>query len=325
MRLRTVTAPDARQAMAKLRAALGDDAIIVATRQVEGGVRITGAVEQDEIDLASLLAAPTTSPCVDPVMRVLAQHELPEGVCARLLDTLRQVSTADPIAALGHALSQLYRFVPLPAAGRLLLTGTPGAGKTASIAKLAARAVLEGRTVDVLTTDVGRAGGIEQLKSLLAPLRLEPRPAADPKALGRLLDGNGAALVLIDSPGINPFRSADLGHLSRTLEASAAAPVLTLDAGAGSAHGAEVAETLAALGCRWLLPTKLDVAQRLGGVLAAAEAGLALAEAGIGPTVGRGLGFLSGAGLAHLLFRTAPASDRPGRAGAAPGLTNEAA
>jgi flagellar biosynthesis protein FlhF len=97
--------------------------------------------------------------------------------------------------------------------------------------------------------------------------------------------------------------------LSQSLEASGASPVLVLDAGIGSADSAEVAQTFAALGSRWLLVTKLDVAQRLGGVLAAAEAGLALAEAGIGPTIGRGLGPLSAAGLARLLCRSEPGTD----------------
>jgi flagellar biosynthesis protein FlhF len=325
MRLRTVTAPDARQAMAKLRAALGDKAIIVATQQVEGGVRITGAIEHDEVDLGDLLAAQPASPSLDRLTRVVAQHELPEGVRARLLDTARRLSMADPVAALGQALHQLYRFAPLPQAARLLLTGTPGAGKTASIAKLAARAVLEGRAVDVLTTDVGRAGGIEQLKSLLAPLRLEPRPAAEPSTLKRLAANSMAALVLIDSPGINPFRPADLGRLSQSLDASGAAPVLVLDAGTGGADGADVAETLAALGCRWLLVTKLDVARRLGGVLAAADAGLALGEAGIGPTIGRGLGRLTAVGLARLLFRSEPGADPAEQASAAPDLPSKAA
>lgn len=306
MRLRTVTAPDARQAMAKLRAALGDDAIIVATQQVEGGVRVTGAIEHDEVDLERLLAAPAAAPCLDRLSRVIAHHEPPEEVRARLLEALRQPGAADPVAALGQALHQLYRFAPLPETGRLLLTGTPGAGKTASVAKLAARAVLDGRTVEVLTSDLDRAGGLEQLRSLLAPLRLEPRPAAEPGVLKRLVERSAAALVLIDSPGINPFRSADLGHLSQSLEASGAAPVLVLDATTGGADGAEIAETFAALGCRPLLVTKLDLAQRLGGVLAAAAAGLALTEAGIGPTIGRGLHPLSAAGLARLLLRREP-------------------
>jgi flagellar biosynthesis protein FlhF len=311
MRLRTVTAPDARQAMARLRAVLGADAIIVATQQVKGGVRITGAVENDEVDLGDLLAGPAASPCMERLARMAAHHQLPAGLRDRLLDVVRELSSADPIAALGHALHELYRFAPLPDAARLLLTGPPGAGKTASVAKLAARAVLEGRTVEVLTTDIARAGGIEQLRALLAPLQLEPKPVPEPRNLERLAGDAGAELVLIDSPGINPFRSADLGRLSQSLERSGALPVLVLDAGTGSADSADMAQTFAALGTRWLLATKLDVARRLGGMLAAAEAGLALAPAGIGPTIGRGLGPLSAAGLARLLLRGEPAADLP--------------
>jgi flagellar biosynthesis protein FlhF len=311
MRLRTVTAPDARQAMARLRALLGADAIIVATQQVDGGVRITGAVDNDEIDLGDLLAAPETLPCVERLARVAAHHELPPGMRERLLDAVREHRSPDPSAALGHALHRLYRFAPLPQAARLLLTGPPGAGKTASLAKLAARAVLAGRTVAVLSTDVARAGGIEQLRALLAPLQLEPQAVPEPRRLELLVGAAGAELVLIDSPGINPFRPADLGRLSQCLETSGALPVLVLDAATGSADCAELAQTFAALGIRWLLATKLDVARRLGGVLAAADAGLALAEAGIGPTIGRGLAALTPAGLARLLLRGVPGIDLP--------------
>ncbi|HEY7599448.1 MAG TPA: hypothetical protein VH741_05940 [Candidatus Limnocylindrales bacterium] len=319
MRLRTVTAPDARQAMARLRALLGADAIIVATQQVDGGVRITGAVESDEVDLGALLATPQTSPCVDRLARVAAHHELPPGVRDRLLAALREPGSTDPVAALGHALHQLYRFAPLPQPARLLLSGPPGAGKTASVAKLAARAVLGGRTVAVLSTDVARAGGIEQLRALLAPLQLEPQAAPEPRRLERLIADAGAELVLIDSPGINPFRPADLGRLSQELEVSGALPVLVLDAGTGGADSADMAQTFAALGSRWLFATKLDVARRLGGVLAAADAGLALAEAGIGPTIGCGLGALSPAGLARLLVRGAPGLDLSATGGEASG------
>ena len=57
------------------------------------------------------------------------------------------------------------------------------------------------------------------------------------------------------------------------------------------------------LGSRRLLVTKLDAARRLGGVLAAADAGLAFCDAGIGPTIGQGLSPLSAGGLARLLLR----------------------
>jgi flagellar biosynthesis protein FlhF len=252
MRLRTVTAPDARQAMARLRALLGADTIIVATQQVDGGVRITGAVENDEIDLGALLAAPQTSPCVERLESVAAHHELPAGVRDRLLAAVRELNSTEPVTVLGHALQGLYRIAPLPQPARLLFSGPPGAGKTASVAKLAARAVLEGRTVAVLSTDVARAGGIEQLRALLAPLQLKLQAAAEPRRLERLVGDAGAELILIDSPGINPFRPAELGGLSQALEMSGALPVLVLDAGTGSADSADIAQTFrpwAAVGC----------------------------------------------------------------------------
>ena len=65
-----------------------------------------------------------------------------------------------------------------------------------------------------------------------------------------------------------------------------------------------------ALGARHLLATKLDAARRLGGLLAAAEAGLAFAEAGIGPTIGQGLSPLSAGGLARLLLRHQELAER---------------
>ena len=56
------------------------------------------------------------------------------------------------------------------------------------------------------------------------------------------------------------------------------------------------------LGARHLLPTRLDAARRLGGVVsAAAEAGLALTEAGTGPGVADGLTPLSPEWLARRL------------------------
>jgi len=52
-----------------------------------------------------------------------------------------------------------------------------------------------------------------------------------------------------------------------------------------------------------MVVTKLDVAKRLGGVLAAAETGLAFTQAGVGPTIGDGLCALSADGVARLLLR----------------------
>jgi flagellar biosynthesis protein FlhF len=315
MRLLSVVARDSNEAVRRLRSRLGEEAVVVGTRELsDGQVRVTGAIESGEVDLATLLASGEGGRAGDRLAALVVHHEIPEPIARHLLEAARGLGEADPSTALRHGLLELFRFEPLGGTP-LLLAGPPGVGKTASIAKLATRAVLTGGArVAVITTDGDRAGGVEQLRALLAPLRLEPLVAADPQGLRRLLMQTQADLVLIDSPGLNPFRSRDLGNLSSLLRASGADPVLVLAAGMAVSDCAEIGDTFAALGASRLLATKLDAARRLGGILAAAAAGLAFCEAGIGPTIGRGLAPLGAGGLARLLLQHG-ATDGAGRAG----------
>jgi flagellar biosynthesis protein FlhF len=306
MRLKTVVAPDARQALACLRAELGEHAIIVATQDLpKGGVRITGAIECQDLDLAELLMPVRAGPSVERLLPIATHHELPEDLRQRLFEAARAGGASQPVVMLADALNATFRFEPLGStpAGTLLLTGPPGAGKTASVAKLAAAAVLDGRPVRVVTADINRAGGLEQLAGLLAPLGLRPQPVPEPSDLRRFAAAAAGSVILIDSPGLNPFRPGDLGALSSLMEASRAELVPVLPAGMAVADSAEIADTYRALGARRFVATKLDAVRRLGGLLGAADSGLAFAEAGIGPTIGQGLRPLSPGGLARLLLR----------------------
>ena len=72
-----------------------------------------------------------------------------------------------------------------------------------------------------------------------------------------------------------------------------------LPAGLDAEEAAETARAFHLLGCRHLLPTRLDAARRLGGVLAAAAAAdLMLTEAGTGQDVAAGLARLDAEWLA---------------------------
>src|SRR3954453_13130945 len=190
MRLRLFRAARMAEAMAQVRAALGDDAVILATRRVAGGVEVTAALD------AAAEAEPWLIPPGAPEQATpapagpLARHNLPAALAAQL--------AAGP---LDRALAAALGFAPLPdaVAAPLLLVGQPGAGKTLACAKLAARAVLAGGAPLVVTTDGEKAGAAEQLAAFTRVLGLTlsvaPQPAALAKAVTRRAPGQA---VLID-------------------------------------------------------------------------------------------------------------------------------
>ena len=306
MRIVSFLAPTSRQAMADLRASLGEDAIILTTQTLDDGhVRVTGAAADDAMDLADVLE-PTQEPRNLAWLGALAGfHEWPFKMRERIEPVLREVSPADPETILTTLVQALFRFRALHAGkgNPLMFSGPPGSGKTVTIAKLAAAQVLAGNTVDVLTLDVKRAGGLDQLNTLLAPLDMKPLPVPTSAELPNIMTACRGDVILVDSPSTNPFDPTDLGTVSTLVAKAGAELVLVLPAGQGYADSAEIARSYVALGARAMVVTKLDVARRFGGVLAAAESGLALTEAGIGPTIGDGLCSLSAEGMARLLFR----------------------
>ncbi|TDH58527.1 GTPase, partial [Dankookia rubra] len=227
----------------------------------------------------------------------LARHNLPAPLAARLAS-----------GPLDRALAAALGFAALPdaVAAPLLLVGPPGAGKTLSCVKLATRAVLDGGAPLVVTTDGARAGAAEQLAAFTRVLGLTlsvaPQPAALAKAVSRRSPGQA---VLIDSAGCDPFDPAQAGALLELARVAGATLLLVLPAGLDPAEAAETAQAFRALGARHLLPTRLDAARRLGGVLAAAAAGLALTEAGLGQDPAGDLAPVDPAWLAARLLRAA--------------------
>ncbi|MBX6745063.1 MAG: hypothetical protein IRY87_23770 [Acetobacteraceae bacterium] len=274
MRLRVFHAPRMAEAMAMVRAELGAEAIILDTRRTAGGVEVTAALEPAE----PIPLVPAPPP---PRPGALARHNLPPALAAQLGQ-----------GVLAERLAESLGFAPLPdgVARPLLLAGPPGAGKTLSCAKLATRTVLGGGAPLVVTTDDARAGATEQLAAFTRLLGLNlavaPQPVALAKTLARRVPDQP---MLIDTAGCDPFDPAQAEALLLLARAAGATIVAVLPAGLDAGEAADLARAFAALGARHLLPTRLDAARRLGGVLAAAAAGLALTEAGTGPGVADGL------------------------------------
>ncbi len=274
MRLKLFQAPNMTEAMALVRSSLGPDALILSTRRVAGEVEVTAALEP-------ALDEPPPPPLADPARdAALAWHGVPPG----LVKALAPGRLADALPG-----TLLFGALPLDGAAPLLVAGPPGAGKTLTVAKLATRMVMAGRTPLVVTADGQRAGAPEQLAAYTRLLGLTLVVASTPAPLRRALARGQDAPVLIDTPGLDPFDPSARDDLLALAAASGAVTALALPAGLDPAEAHELAEAFAEAGTSLLIATRLDLSRRLGGVLAAASARLTLTEAGTGPGAADGL------------------------------------
>jgi flagellar biosynthesis protein FlhF len=318
MRLKTYRAGSIVQAMAQIRAELGADALILSSRRVAGGVEVAACLEPSE---DALPAAASTEPPLpystrdtpgkppwSPRARPAPGHAAPlqwHGVPGDLAARLAAGNLTETLAA-----SLRFGTLPLGEPAPILLTGAPGAGKTLTTARLATRQVLAGQTPLVISADGRRAGAAEELAAYTRLLGIDLIVAHTPATIARALSRRPhGAPVLIDTAGINPFDPAQMRLMAELVANAAAAPVMVLAAGQDPLEAMEQAEAFAALALvHHLVPTRLDMARRLGGVIAAAHAGgMILSEAGTGPGATDGLTRLTPALLADWLGHTPPA------------------
>ena len=343
MRLKNFIAPTMAEAMQQVRDSLGEDAIIISTYTGDRGrgVQITAAVETDrgeEIrDTRFAESAPGAEPAqdiaandlregpgggavaaatepeaadgldTDFIYQALIYHGVTPTLAERLGRTAGSMETADATLALAGALDARYDFRPLPAAVTrpLMLIGQPGAGKTVTVAKLAARAAMQRQPFAVITSDTVRAGAIEQLASFTKLMNVELITVDRPDTLAEALRGlpPGQA-VYIDSPGTNPFNDQELADLEAFVTCADIEPVFVSPAGIDPVESVEIAERFATLRPARLLATRLDLARRLGGLITAVEASrLAYSDVGITPHVAHGVNALNPVALARLMLR----------------------
>ena len=282
MRLKLFRAPSMAAAMRLVRGELGPDAMILSSRRVADGMEVTAGLDVADEPTPSPPQRVVAPPGGAPQVAALEYHGASPA--------LRRKLSAGPLP---FALATVLRFAALPlgaGSAPLLLVGPPGAGKTLSTVRLATRLVMAGIMPMVITADGQRAGATEQLAAFTRVLGLNllvaSQPAALHKALARRHD---AAPVLIDAPGADLFDPAQCRAIAELAKATGAHLALVLPAGMDPSEAADIAAAHAALGAELLIATKLDVARRIGSVLAAAEAGLAFAEAGIGPGAADGM------------------------------------
>jgi flagellar biosynthesis protein FlhF len=242
--------------------------------------------------------------------RVIAQaldfHSVPRPIAEALFRAARAIESDDPLMALAGALESRIVFAPLSAAFKrpTMMIGPVGAGKTVSVAKIAAKAVLTGKRIDVITTDIVRAGAIAQIETYTNVLEQDLGIEETPDGLAdRLMDLTADQPTIIDTPGANPFVAHEMAELALFIAAHQAMdPILAISAGGDAREALEVAQAFRSLGAKRLIVTRVDAARRLGSIVAAADAGLTLCQISTSPYVADGLAAINPVILAGLLI-----------------------
>lgn len=186
----------------------------------------------------------------------------------------------------------------------MAVVGPTGVGKTTSVAKIAARALMESKQkVALITVDTYRIGASEQLTRYGEIMNVPTFVARDRSELTRAIERcANADLVLIDSAGRSlPEAVARQAEMLRSVEGITLC--LTLSACTGPREMAAQAERYRTLQPERLLVTKVDEAVGPGSLLSASvRIGQPIVAVSDGQRVPEDIHALSGADLVELIL-----------------------
>ncbi len=208
----------------------------------------------------------------DPVVEHLVDAGVPRAYAADLARRARPRSLrpVDPFAGLPALIAD---DIDCGGAGFeerrvLAFVGPTGVGKTTTVAKLAARARLAGRSVALVTVDTFRMAAVDQLARYAEVLEAPLRVVKSPAALGPTLASLAAYdVVLVDTTGRNPRAGDQVAALARFFpEGWGGELVLTVAQGARERDALATVDAFAALGYAALCVTKADESDAPGAV-----------------------------------------------------------
>ncbi len=331
MRIMKFEGATMRDAIAKVKQELGDQAVIVATRQIRRGLiggtayEISAAIDDDghtgptsggpitQSYAAASQPAPPPAPAPSPrdeaelqklmaplrselrSLRALVRaagdgrvttelrgelaslRKLVEGLAPNVVatPTTAKATATATAASSAHAGAPRSLALTQPStAHAILLVGPTGAGKTTTIAKLAARAALiDGRTVHLVTLDDYRVGGVDRDPHVRRADRHPAPRRADRRAAARAVRGRGRAHADRHRRP-QPARHAPIAELAELVHGLPIETHLVAPAALAASAIDDLARRYRALAPARLLVTKLDEVEDAS-ELAAAPARLA--------------------------------------------------
>jgi len=217
---------------------------------------------------------------ISPDMERAYRHLIASGIssrqAARLITEARGrvasegvSSYADLMSHIGAVMKERYETAYRKAADTRItaFVGPTGAGKTTTLAKLAARfSVEKKKTVGIITTDTYRIGATEQLKIYTNIMDLPLKIATTMRDVSASIAAfSDKDLILVDTPGRSPgdTRFASLLHAMVSGE-HRVGTCLVLSTTSDYDNTAYAVRRFAAAGCGSVIFTKIDEAVRVG-------------------------------------------------------------
>ncbi|WP_457016448.1 flagellar biosynthesis protein FlhF [Luteimonas sp. A482] len=304
-------APRALQAVATPEA----NPAIVAMRDEMARMRQMMETQMEQLSLERLRGSPARAAVLDALIGYGCEESLAQAVAERIDPRLPPSEVQAPMLAELARMLTVLRSEPLDDGGVIALVGPTGAGKTTTIAKLAARFAARHRARDValVTTDCQRPGAREQLQAHGRRLGITVCEAEGPErlqdTLAQLVD---YPLVLVDTTGHAPRDRAVFSQILWLRASQRVRSLLVLPANAHPHDLGEVIRRYRPAKPEGVVLTKLDEAGQLGSALSVlARHGLGLAYTTQGQQVPSDIDAADATRLVQSLEKSHRAADNP--------------
>jgi flagellar biosynthesis protein FlhF len=307
----TVAAPPTLQLVVNQ----SEDPTIVAMRNELSSMRQMIERQMGAFGLERLRGSPARALAFETLQAYGCDDALAQQVAQRIDPRLEPAKVKAPLLAELARMLTIARSEPLEDGGVFALIGPTGAGKTTTLAKLAARFAQRHRARDValVTTDVERPGAREQLHALGRKLGVTVCEAEGPEGLTDALDQLvDYPLVLVDTAGYAARDKALLGQVTWLRATRNLRSLLVLPANLQPQDMSEAVRRYRMAQPEAVVLTKLDETGRLGSAISVAiKHGLPLAYTTAGQQVPADLEAADASRLVLQIEKLRRAADNP--------------
>jgi flagellar biosynthesis protein FlhF len=224
--------------------------------------------------LAEMTPAPAPAKRGDRIAAFLKARGVEGSAAARITVRAKESLECEPYAKLRSAIAEAVPLAPWndQAEGRRIVAvvGPSGVGKTTTVAKLAARARVNGKSVALVSCDGFRVGAVDQLERYSELLGATFHVARTSGELAAVLEVETADVVFVDTSGRPPTATAPEAALAARRKKDAPVPVeviLCVPASIRAADAARAMAIFAPLCPTAVCVTKLDETEAPSGII----------------------------------------------------------